>query len=508
MNRPLSAIRHPSPVIRRCLHLCLLVSVAAPARAQRIVVGSKAFTESYVLGEIAKRVLESAGFKVEHRQGMGKTVILWQALKSGQISCYPDYTGTIGEELLKAKGDMMPDAMRRALAPYGVGMTGDLGFNDTYALAMRTEQARRLGIRTIGDLRAHPDLRVVLSHEFLERKDGWRPLSARYGLNMSDVKGVEHSLGYGALLAGTADIIDAYSTDAKLADPRFTVLTDDLGFFPKYRAVFLYRLEMPPKALAALRTLEGKIDEKEMVRLNAEAERTKNYALAAASFFGAGARSAAAQQQPGAAAEILRLTGLHLELVAVSLGLAILVGVPLGIVASRPGALSQGILGVTGVIQTIPSLALLALLVPIGFLGISWRTAIVALFLYSLLPIVRNTATGLQDIPAQLRESAAVLGLTPAAQLGRIYLPMASRTILAGVKTSAIINVGTATLAALIGVECLGTPIMSGLNLVDPPLILRGAVPAAVLALLVQLFFDGLDRLLIPRGLRLPAARK
>ena len=199
----------------------------------------------------------------------------------------------------------------------------------------------------------------------------------------------------------------------------------------------------------------------------------------------------------------MRWTARHLELAGFSLLLSILIGIPLGIWASRGGAIGHVILGFAGVVQTIPSLALLALLVPLPFFGISVRTAIAALFLYGLLPIVRNTATGLQDIPRALRESAVALGLSSTARLWQIHLPMASRSILGGIKTSAVISVGTATLAALIGAGGLGEPILSGLNLNDHATILQGAVPAAVLALLVQWLFDLLDRVLIPKGLRL-----
>jgi osmoprotectant transport system permease protein len=244
-----------------------------------------------------------------------------------------------------------------------------------------------------------------------------------------------------------------------------------------------------------------------MIRLNAAAERSKDYTQAAGLYFREKGQPIAMPRSAPPLSRIGVWTLQHLELVAISLVAAILVGVPLGIVASRPGAFSQVILGVTGVIQTIPSLALLALLVPVPFLGISPATAVVALFLYSLLPIVRNTATGLQEIPQPLRESAAALGLPPFERLTRIFLPMASRTILAGIKTSAIINVGTATLAALIGAGGLGEPIISGLNLNDNTTILEGAVPAALLALVVQFLFDLLDRFLIPRGLRLQATK-
>jgi osmoprotectant transport system permease protein len=479
--------------------ILLIFGLSVGAQAQRIVVGSKKFTESYVLGEIAKTTLQNAGFAAEVRPGMGGTIILWQALQGGEITLYPEYTGTIDEEILKTKQPLSTDQMGALLRQRGVGMTGELGFNNTYALVMRRDRAAKLGIGKISDLRNHPDLSPGLTHEFLDRQDGWAPLSARYGLQMRNVRGIDHALGYAALANGSIDLKDAYSTDARIAENDLVVLDDDLHFFPQYKAVFLYRLDMDRRAVAALETLVGTIDEARMTRLNSEAERTKNYALAAALYFG---------QKPVSLSNDLignieRWTLRHLELVGASLFLGIIAGIPLGIRASRPGPVSNFILATSGVIQTIPSLALLALLVPLPFFGISPVTAIFALFLYSLLPIVRNTATGLQDIPMGVRESAAALGLEPHAQLWKVFLPLASRTILAGVKTSAIINVGTATLAALIGVGGLGEPIISGLNLNDYNTILQGAIPAALLALLVQFFFDGLDRVFVPKGLRL-----
>jgi osmoprotectant transport system permease protein len=322
-------------------------------------------------------------------------------------------------------------------------------------------------------------------------------------LNLRDVRGIDHSLGYLALVNGTIDVKDAYSTDARIAEDNLVVLEDDLGFFPQYQAVFLFRLNANPRVPAALRKLEGTLNEERMIQLNAIAEQTRDYAFAASIYFNGGQQSAA----PSLASNIARWTARHLVLVGFSLLLSILIGVPLGIWASRPGWLSQVILGTTGLIQTIPSLAMLALLVSIPFLGIRPLTAIVALLLYGLLPIVRNTAAGIQDISRPLRESAAALGLGPRAQLVRIFLPLASRSILAGIKTSAVINVGTATLAALIGAGGLGEPIISGLNLNDHATILEGAIPAAILALLVQFGFDFLERFLIPKGLRFEIAR-
>jgi len=335
--------------------LCLLLlwcGVSVPA--QTIVVGSKQFTESYVLAEIAKKLLTDAGFTVEHKQGMGATGIVWEALKTGQISCYADYTGTISQELLKSKDEMTLEQMRAALVPYGVGMTGELGFNDGYALVMRRADAQRLGITKVSDLKMHPELKVGLTHEFLERKDGWTPLSTKYGLEMRDVSGVQHTLGYNALLAGKADLIDAYTTDSELVSGKFQVLQDDLKYFPKYKAVFLYRLNMPTNAIAALRTLEGKIDENKMVQLNAEAKKTKDNAQAAGLFFSKAAEQTAAKHSESLGSKLFRWTSVHLLLVGISMFFTILVGIPLGILASRPGLLGKFILGVVGVIQTIP----------------------------------------------------------------------------------------------------------------------------------------------------------
>ena len=496
---------HVSRITFYALSVLLLICALPSADAQKISVGSKRFTESYVLGEIAKKLLEDAGYRVEHKQGMGGTIIVWDALKNGDIAMYPDYTGTIQETILKSASPMTAGEMRSALAEHGIGMAGELGFNNTYALAMRRTDADSRKIRKISDLRNHLDIKVGFTHEFLDRKDGWEPLSHHYGLQFKP-RGMEHALAYVALNNSEIDLMDAYSTDAKLVEYDLTVLEDDLQFFPKYHAVFLYRLDTDQAAIDAIRRLEGKIDEGRMTRLNAEAERTKDFAAGASLYFSEVGHSAVEVASESFLSKLARWTGRHLMLVGISMVIAILVSIPLGIRASRPGLLSQIIIGVPGIMQTVPSLALLALLVPVPMLGISPTTAIVALFLYSLLPIVRNTATGLQNIPTPLRESAAALGLEPSAQLTKVYLPMASRTILAGIKTSVIINVGTATLAALIGAGGLGEPIISGLALNDAEVILQGAIPAALLAILVQVCFDALDHLLIPRGLRLEEA--
>src|SRR5207249_8294625 len=349
---------------------CIPVFLINSSSAAEIVIGSKKFTESYVLGEIAKRTLNDAGIPAEHRQGMGGTIILWQALRGGQIEAYPEYTGTIAQEILKTDRKLSLNEIRETLTKFGVGATEPLGFNNTYALVMRRSEAQGLGLHTISDLRNHPDLKIGLTHEFLDRQDGWQPLRARYALPQQNVIGIDHALGYAALKNGSIDVKDAYSTDAKIGEYDLVTLEDDLQFFPRYNAVFLYRLSLPTPAVAALRKLEGTLDETRMIRLNAEAERTRNYARAANLYFqgGTGSTTAAGESFWH---KLTRWTLRHLELAGFSLLLAVIVGIPLGIIASRGGPTGHSILGFASVVQTIPSLALLALLVPVPFFGIS-----------------------------------------------------------------------------------------------------------------------------------------
>jgi osmoprotectant transport system permease protein len=487
------------------LVFAVLLFDSASGAVPTVVLGSKKFTESYVLAEVAKRDLEEAGFHVEHRQGMGGTIVLWEALKQGSIAAYPDYTGTIQEVILKHPAPSIA-ALREQLATLGVGVTDELGFNNTYALVMTKARANQLGIQKISDLSKHPELRLGLTHEFLGRHDGWGPLATRYGLSMPNVRGIDHTVGYLALVNGEIDVKDAYTTDAKIGENDLVVLTDDLNFFPQYKAVFLFRLDSPPRAIQALRQLEGTLNEARMIQLNTIAEHTKDYSSAAEWFFKQKGQVANFGSPETLGHRLARWTLRHLMLVCLSLAAAVAVGIPLGIYASRPGFFSEIILGITGLVQTVPALALLALLVPIPFLGIRPITAIVALFLYGLLPIVRDTATGLRDIPPQIRDAAEVLSLKPLTRLLKIFLPLASPSILAGIKTSAIINIGSATLAALIGAGGLGEPIISGLNLNDHKTILEGAIPAALMAVAAQGLFSVLDRFIIPRGLQIRPA--
>ncbi|MEZ4647797.1 MAG: glycine betaine ABC transporter substrate-binding protein [Candidatus Eisenbacteria bacterium] len=482
---------------------------ASRAEADLVVVGSKKFTESVVLGEIAVRVLSESGIRAEHRRELGGTRILWGALLAGDIQVYPEYTGTLEQEILADENVRGEEALRSALRTRGIGMSRPLGFNNTYAIGMRKDRAGSLGIHTISDLVAHPELKFGFGNEFMDRGDGWPALARVYGLPQQDVRGLDHDLGYRGLESGAIDAIDLYSTDAEIRHYDLAVLADDRGHFPRYDAVWLYRLDAPASVAAALAETEGAIDEGAMVALNSRVKLDRVPESQVAADFLADLRgtdgSGGTVAAPGFWARLWARTYEHLGLVLVSLLGAIIVAVPLGVLAALRPRFGQLVLGVVGVVQTVPSLALLVFMIP--WLGIGAKPAVAALFLYSLLPIVRNTHSGLHDIPAQIRESAQALGLPGRVSLFQVELPMASRSILAGIKTSAVINIGTATLGALIGAGGYGQPILTGIRLDDMALILEGAVPAALLALFAQAAFEMLDRLVVPRGLRLRPER-
>ncbi len=500
----------------RALAILVAVLPALCFAQDTLTIGSKRFTESYVLGAIIMQVARDAGeAKVVYRPGLGNTGIVFAALRNGAIDLYPEYTGTVALELLKGKAQPTVRDLNRALAPLGLGVAVPFGFSDNYALAMSAQKAAALGIRSISDLAAHPDLKFGLSQEFMNRRDGWPALKAAYHLPFTPA-GLDHGLAYAAVAAEDVDVIDSYSTDPQIEKYRLRVLADDRHFFPSYDAVLLYRLNVPrrfPKTWAALQKLAGSIDAQRMIEMNAAAElHGQSFEKIAASFVHAREHHKAApvpRRTPFLTllfgGNFWQLTLQHLMLVFVSLALSIAIGMPLGVWAAKSPVAGRWVLPAAGVLQTIPALALLAFLIPVTH-RIGTVPAVIALFLYALLPIVRNTCTGLTDIAPSLQESARALGLPAAARLRLIELPLAARPILAGIKTSAVINVGTATIAAFIGAGGYGERIAAGLAVNDNRMLLAGAIPAAVMALVVQGVFGLLDRWLISEGLRAETA--
>ena len=470
------------------------------ADSQVIRVASKRFTESYILAEIMAQLLEDRGFEVDRKMGLGGTMIAFGALESGDIDVYPEYTGTLKQAVFKADKNLSREQLKALVDERGLDLLEPFGFNNTYAIALRGDHPLAKNLRTISDLKDIEGIEAVLGHEFVKRPDGWHPLRKAYSLKVK-LRTLDHNLAYDALASGESDLMDVYTTDAKVGKMNLRILEDDKKFFPTYLALPLVHKSLPPKARQVLLQLAGTIDETEMIRLNGLAEIDKlSFSEVARRFLTGkkliqGTGSSRSRWDLGVLA---KRTGEHLWLTFVAMILAALVAVPLGVILFRlSGFWARPILIGAGLLQTIPSIALLAFMIPI--FGIGVKPAVMGLFLYSLLPILRNTYAALSSINPQLLLVARGIGLYSFETLRLVELPLALPVILTGLRTAAVINVGTATLAAFIGAGGLGQPIVAGLALNDTGMILQGAVPAALLAVVVELMFDYFEKLTAQR---------
>jgi osmoprotectant transport system permease protein len=495
-----------------------------PSQARPIIVASKPFGESYLLAEMFAQVLEARGFSVDRRPGLGATEIAFQALRTNEIDAYPEYTGTgllaiLHEQPTGDARQVYRRVVREFRERYGARWLPPLGFQNTYAIAVRRATATRYGLTTLSDLaRVSRNLRAGLTADFIGRPDGLPGLQGAYGITFRSVRALLPAVKYQALAAGEVDVIDGYSTDGFILRYDLVVLQDDRGFFPPYEAAALVSAAFAhdvPAGVAALTELSGLLTELEMRRLNrrieVDGEPIHQVATDELRVLGltqpASGKPVAARGAPGRGLPgylwserriILSLTLRHLLLVGLSLLGAIAVALPLGLALERGRVAAEPVIRGVGLLQTLPSIALLAFMIPL--LGIGVIPALVALFLYSLYPILRNTYTGVRDAAPDAVGAAWALGMTPRQILRHVRLPLAAPVIMAGIRTAAVINVGTATLAAFIGAGGLGDLIAAGLALSDTYMILSGALPAALLALLVDGALGACERAVTPGG--------
>lgn len=502
----------------------LLLSGAA--RAETVVVGSKNFEESRLLAEIFARLLEErTDLTVERRLNLAGTRVCFEALRTGAIDLYPEYTGTalvalLDEEPTGGAALTLNRVRSEFLERWDLWWLAPLGFENAYEIAVPRKLAESRGLRTLSDLAAAaPELRAGFGFEFVERDDGLPGLARTYGLEFASVSPMQQALKYQAVRDGRLDVLDVYTTDGRLVTHDLVILEDDRGFFPPYEAAALARgafLEEHPEAARALALLANSLDGATLQRLNLRlqegGEEPAAVAEAALVELGLlrGEEGETGTAPPGRRSllrslwekrsDILDRTLEHLGLTAAALGLGLLVAVPLGLLLTFRQSSAEGVIRLLGMLQTVPSIALLAFMIPL--LGVGWLPAVVALWLYSLFPILRNTYTGLVEADPQAARAALALGMTRGQVLTRVRLPLAVPVVLAGVRTAAVLTVGTATLAAFIGAGGLGQPIVTGLQLADTPMILSGALPAALLALMVDGLLALAGRALAPKGLR------
>ncbi len=523
--RPLVRSRRGSFDLVVALALALAFGYGAgPAVAgDHIVVGSKNFAENRLLGEMFARLLEArTGLTVERKLGLAGTQVCFEALRTGSIDVYPEYTGTGLVTLLGAKpigsATATLDSVRgEFLARWDLWWLSPLGFENSFEIAVPRAVATQFNLRTISDLaRVAPQLVAGFGHEFVARDDGLPGLEKTYGLHFRAVKQMQQALQYEAAGAGKIDCLDVYTTDGRLVVHDLQVLDDDKNFFPPYEACALVRgatIGRHPEVGAVLGLLAGALDEATMRQLNLRLETRRESveqvaedALQALHLVGTRTVRARESQRGNFFSylwthrrNLTARTGEHIALSGAGLALGALVAIPLAVWLERRRRIAETVVRIVGTTQTIPSLALLAFMVP--FLGVGAAPAVVALWLYAIFPILRNTYTGLRDAAPHVVESAIAAGMTDRQVLWQVRLPLATPVILAGVRTAGVLTVGTATLAAFVGAGGLGEPIVSGVQSVDAVMILSGALPAAALALAADALLGALERSLRPRGL-------
>jgi len=480
----------------------LLLLISIDLYSQNVRIGAKHFNEGYILSEILSQLMESEGYQVDRKFNLGGTLVCYEALRNNEIDLYPEYTGTISEAILKEKSKLTFKQLKNKLNELNLDVSDEYGFNNTYALAVRKSLAEKKELKNISDLKKSPEMRFGLSYEFLNREDGWKNLSQVYELPQIPV-GLEHGLAYNALEDGQIDLTDVYSTDGEIPKYNLRILNDDKNFFPEYSAVTFYNLNLNDKLREISNRLKDKISESEMQEMNEQVlYENKSFAEVAEAFLlrkDLVSKNEKIRTEESLIDQILPKLLQHLKITFIALLLSVVAAVPLGIFIYHYSYLSKPVLYIAGLLQTIPSIALLALMIPLFGIGIV--PAIVALFLYGLLPILRNTATALFSVDPLLKEVASGIGLSDFQKLRYVELPLAVPTIIAGIRTSAVICIGTATLAAFIGAGGLGEFIVTGLALNDTKLIMMGAVPAALLAVITEIGFEVIERLLVPKHL-------
>ncbi|MXW52457.1 MAG: ABC transporter permease subunit [Gammaproteobacteria bacterium] len=466
-----------------------------------IVVASKIFPESYFLAELISQMLEAEGYVVARKFGLGGTKVCNEALRRDEIDVYPEYTGTIQAVILELDYPLSLEEINARFKEFDIEGVPTFGFNNTYAMSVRRSMSEELNLTKISQLVNHPELKYGVTHEFLEREDGWPKLEEVYGLK-SRPEGMQHELALRAVANGDIDVTDGYGTDAKIIEYDLVVLEDDKSVFPIYMAIPLIRSDLSAPIKKAIAGAAGKIDEALMIQLNGEIViKGRTFASVADEFLASIdidpiSENVDTRRGGKLTANVVR----HLELTGIALLAAVVIGLLVSIAVYRVTWLSRSVVYLCGLMQTIPSIALLALMIPL--LGIGMKPAIVALFLYSLLPIVRNTVISLSTTDPLLVRIAEAMGMSQLERLRYVLVPLAMPSIFAGIRTSAVICIGTATLAAFIGAGGLGDPIVTGLALDDTGLILQGAIPAAILAIATELVFEGLERLLVPGHLK------
>ncbi len=451
------------------ISLVLAFSLFAKA-APVIMVGSKPNTESKIIAEMIALALETTGeAQVERKFGLGETPIILEHLKAGKIDIYPEYSGNIGDLLISASWDKTLGKIRGALAGHKIVTSGTLGFNRTSTLAVKKDNTRFKDINTISDLKKLSGFKGGFTYKFLRSGRGLFPLMKDYGITQKKVRKMSKKRMIETINSGEVEIIEMASTDPALLKYNLKTLKDDRGFLPKYLAFMLTKKDFPTKYPASWKILHdvlvGRITEADMARMNAQVElEGKSYSAIAAGFL----KKAGVNTNFSMWKQIYPKLLTHIQLVIIPLLLSTIFGVFLVVMAAKNKVFEKLVTLMNRFYKPIPFLVFLCILIP--FLGTGKTPVYMTLFIFGIFPIVKYS-----------------------------FPNWSIHNILSGVKNTAFINVGMATIAAYVGAGGLGDLIISGLSGNDKNMILMGVIPAIILGVLIHLLIELSDKYMSPK---------
>lgn len=467
-------------MIKNLITFLILMSLTHPLLAREIKIGAKKFTEgnisAYLILQELKKI--NKNLDIEVLENLGGTGIVTSAIKNKKIDIYIDYTGTLVNSFQTNYKNL-----EQTLYSHNIILGPNLGFNNSYGLAVKANNS----ISRISEISLKH--RVGISHEFFKRNDGYKYLSKAYDLQNVPVT-LEHSLLFQSLNSESLDVIEVYTTDAKILKNNLKVLSDDRDFFSRYDAVVLVNVEFYNKNKKMIDKLFTNIKErftnKDIIEANYLVEIDGlRYDEAAGKLSGV---KLLAKKKENVFFEILPYFLEHLKYLVITIFLCVLIGIPIGGFAAKSKAFERVSMTLISIFQTIPSLALLVFLIPL--FGLGELTTIIALTLYGLLPIAKSTHSAISNIPKELSEFSDLIRMSKIQKFLLVEIPLAAPEILTGIKITSIATIGVTVIAAFVGAGGLGTLIVTGLSLNKTSLILKGAIPSALMALIVELFFQ------------------
>ncbi|RLA63412.1 MAG: hypothetical protein DRQ88_04645 [Epsilonproteobacteria bacterium] len=474
----------------KTLILSLFLTFNLFAKATPVLtVGSKLETENKILAEIIAQALETTGeVQIERKFSLGSSGVIYNTLKKGDIDIYPEYSKRIGEVVISSQWQRHLYQINKALAGEGILMAGLLGFNNSYSLVVKKDNVKFKNIENISDLKGFTSYQRAFSYDFLRAQDGFSSVFKAYGIDT----GIKHRSFkmkkdrlIGALNSGEVDLIQVGSTSPDIVRHNLKVIKDDKKHMSRNFGIILVKGSFAKRFPASWKLLNDvilkKITNDDMAKMNAQVElEGKTYSTVAMSFL----KKAGLDTRFSLWKQISPKFFTHLQLVIIPLLFSTLFGLFLVVMATKNKVFEKLVSSINRFYKPIPFLIILCVLIP--FLGTGKVPVYMALFIFGIFPIVKwSKSTNEED-----------------ANLSWWGTPMASHNIWAGIKNTAFINVGIATLAAYIGAGGLGDLIISGLSGKDKNLILMGVIPAIILAAFIHLIVELSDKYTTPKSLR------